>query len=261
MVKIEKIKKTKEKIIFSVKDVDQPIANAIRRSIFEIPVIAIDEVEFYKNDSALYDEMLAHRLGLMPIKAPKTFTLKEECSCDGKGCLKCTASFKLKAVGPCTIYSGDLKGKGAEVVFKEMPLVILAKDQELEFSATACLGKALEHSKFSPGMIWFTSTPNIKLDKETESYTDTAEVCPKKAIIIKGNKIEIDNLKCDVCEACIEYCNKNNKKALDISFSERDFLFNVESFGQLEPEEIFLESINTLNDNLDAFEKALSKAK
>ncbi len=261
MVKIEKIKGTKEKIYFSVKDADHAVVNAIRRSVFEIPVLAIDEVEFYKNDSALYDEMLAHRLGLMPLKAPKTFKLKEDCSCEGKGCLKCTASLKLKAVGPATIYSGDLKGKGVEVVFKEMPLVILAQDQALEFSATACLGKALEHSKFSPGIMWFTSIPHIKLDKDTETYIDTAEICPKKAIVIKGNKIEIDNLKCDVCEACIEYCNKNNKKALDISFSERDFLFNVESFGQLGPEEIFLGSIDALNENLDVFAKLLTKAK
>ena len=261
MVEIEKVKKTKEKISFTVRDADQAIVNAIRRSIFEIPVLAIDEVEFYKNDSALYDEMLAHRLGLVPLKAPKTFKVKEDCTCKGEGCLKCTATLKLKAVGPVTNYSGDLKGKGCEVVFKDMPIVILAKDQELELSATACLGKALDHTKFSPGMIWFTSLPNIKLDKETETYIDIAEVCPKKAIIIKGNKIEIDPLKCDVCEACIEYCNNKNKKALDISFSDRDFLFNVESFGQLEPEEIFLESIEALNCNLDEFEKLVSKAK
>lgn len=261
MVKIEKIDKTKEKISFTLKDSDLASANAIRRSIFEIPVLAIDEVEFSKNDSALYDEMLAHRLGLIPLKAPKTFKPKEECSCKGKGCLKCTASFKLEANGPGTIYSGDLKGKGAEIVFKDMPLVILAKDQELKFSATATLGKALEHSKYSPGLMWFTSLPIIKLDKDTETYTDLVEVCPKKAIVIRGNKIEIDALKCDLCEACIEYCNKNNKKALDISYSEKDFIFNIESFGQLDPEEIFLESIEALNQNLDDFEQLIEKIK
>ncbi len=261
MAKIEKIKESKEKISFIIRDSSYSFVNALRRSIFEIPVLAIDEVEFTKNDSALYDEILAHRLGLIPIKAPKNFTEREECSCKGKGYLKCTASFKLKAKGPCTVYSKDLKSKGAEVVFKEMPLVILAKDQELELSTEATLGKGKIHAKFSPGIAWFNSIPIVKLNKETESYIDLIAVCPKKAIIGKGNKIEINELKCDLCEACIEYCNKNNKNPLDISFSEKDFIFNIESFGQIEASKIFLESLDALNKNLTELEKTIVKAK
>lgn len=261
MVKIEKIKETKEKISFLIRDSDYSFVNGIRRSILEIPVLAIEDVEFTKNDSALYDEILAHRLGLIPLKAPKTFTAREECSCKGKGCLKCTASFKLKAVGPATIYSKDLKSKGAEVIFKEMPIVILAKDQELELSAEAILGKGRDHAKFSPGLAWFNSLPIINLNKDTEAYTDLIAVCPKKAIIGKGNKIEINPMKCDLCEACIEYCNKNNKKAPDIQFSNKDFIFNLESFGQLEANEIFEESIKAINDNLDELEKLVDKVK
>ena len=261
MVKIEKLKETKEKISFIVRDSDYSFVNALRRSVFEIPVLAIDEVEFSKNDSALYDEILAHRLGLIPLKAPKNFTEKQDCSCKGKGCLKCTASFKLKAVGPATIYSKDLKCKGAEIVFKDMPLVILAKDQELELSAEAILGRGKEHAKFSPGIAWFNSLPIINLNKETETYTDLIAVCPRKAIIGKGNKIEINPLKCDLCEACVEYCNKNNKKPLDISFSEKDFIFNIESFGQIEANEIFLESVEAINQNLDELEKTVDKLK
>jgi DNA-directed RNA polymerase subunit D len=257
MVKIEKLKEGTEKISFIIRDTNHSFINAIRRSVFEIPILAIDEVEFYKNDSALYDEILAHRLGMVPLKTPKTFTLKEECSCKGKGCMKCTASCKLKAKGPCTVYSKNLKVKGFEPVFSDIPLVILAKDQELEFTAEAILGKAKEHSKYSSGFIWFNSYPEINLTKETESYTELAQVCPKKAITIKGNKIEIDPLKCDLCEACIEYCNQNNKKPLDIKFSEKDFIVHIESFGQIEARDIFLESVDALNNNLKELAKEL----
>ena len=93
MVKIEKLKETKDRITFSIDGINSTFANAIRRSTFEIDVLAIDLVEFYKNDSALYDEMMALRLGLLPLKAPKTCIRREDCSCKGKGCLKCTASF------------------------------------------------------------------------------------------------------------------------------------------------------------------------
>lgn len=261
MVKITKLNETKDRISFSIEGINNTIANAIRRSTFEIEVLAIDLVEFYKNDSALYDEMIALRLGLLPLKAPKTFTRREDCTCKGKGCLKCTASFKLKAKGPGTVYSEDLKAKGCEIVYDGMPLAILAKDQELELSAEAYLGTAREHTKFLPGLVWYRSNPIITLTKETEGYTDLVKVCPKRAILAKGNKIEIDALKCDLCEYCIEYCNDNNKKPLDLKASEDSFTMFVESFGQLEPRDLFIESIEVINKNLDEVAKAVKKAK
>jgi DNA-directed RNA polymerase subunit D len=67
---MEKIQKSKDKIIFKT-DMNIPLANAIRRSANEIPILAINEVDIYKNDSVLYDEFLAHRIGLIPLKNQK----------------------------------------------------------------------------------------------------------------------------------------------------------------------------------------------
>ena len=64
---MEMISKTPEKIVFRT-DANYSILNAIRRSVEEVPTLAIDEVEIFKNDSALYDEVLAHRIGLVPLK-------------------------------------------------------------------------------------------------------------------------------------------------------------------------------------------------
>ena len=86
------LKKDEGKIIFET-DMNISLANAIRRSVGEIPILAIDEVDIYKNDSALYDEAIAHRLGLIPIAHQK---LK-----DGK-----SVTFKLKAKGTdCLLYT------------------------------------------------------------------------------------------------------------------------------------------------------------
>ena len=68
---IKTINYDKQKINFTT-DMQINLANAIRRSVLEIPVMAIDEVEIIKNDSALYDENIAHRIGLIPIKTEKT---------------------------------------------------------------------------------------------------------------------------------------------------------------------------------------------
>jgi len=48
------IQKTREKVIFSC-EIEESLANALRRSIDEIPILAVDEVEIHKNDSVLYD--------------------------------------------------------------------------------------------------------------------------------------------------------------------------------------------------------------
>jgi DNA-directed RNA polymerase alpha subunit len=51
------IKSDEEKITFLI-ETSETIANAIRRYVSHIPILAIDEIEISKNGSALYDEQL-----------------------------------------------------------------------------------------------------------------------------------------------------------------------------------------------------------
>ena len=64
---MEKINESKNQLVFKA-EIDESLTNAIRRYINKIPLLAIDEVEISKNDSALYDETVAHRMGLIPLK-------------------------------------------------------------------------------------------------------------------------------------------------------------------------------------------------
>ena len=253
MIKI--ISKDKEKIALEI-DISESLANAIRRSVLEIPILAIDEVEFFKNDSALYDEIIAHRLGLIPLVTEKTFTEREECSCKGKGCAKCSVDLKIKIQGPCTVYSKDLKGK-TKPVNNNIPIVILDKNQELELVARAKLGKGIEHAKFSPGLAHYRNLAKIEIDKDCdiEACKKCIEVCPHKILKEEKGKIEIKEIyKCDLCEACVESCKRQGKQAIKIS-RDKNLIFFVESWGQIEAKEIFNKAIDALNDNL----KDLSK--
>ncbi|MDG7002105.1 MAG: DNA-directed RNA polymerase subunit D, partial [Nitrososphaerota archaeon] len=52
-----------------LKGIDRAYANAIRRiAISQVPTMAIDDVVILENSSVMFDELVAHRLGLIPLK-------------------------------------------------------------------------------------------------------------------------------------------------------------------------------------------------
>ncbi|MEK6914023.1 MAG: hypothetical protein AABW83_00055 [Nanoarchaeota archaeon] len=217
MIKIKNYDKDKQKIIFFT-DMSVGLANAIRRSVLEIPIMAIDEVEIIKNDSALYDEILAHRIGLIPIK---TGSVKE-------------TKFKLVEIGPKMVISENIKpDTGSE---SKLPIVLLDKDQEIEIVCNVKLGKGIEHIKYSPGLIYYRHSLDneildfVNINDEGEVSYDEEEILNKK---LSENKI------------------KDIKSVKNLNELE----FNIESWGQIEVKEIFLKSIETLSDNLDELNK------
>jgi len=262
MVKVEFISK-EPKLIFVVRGISVAIANALRKTANEVPVLAIDTVEFIKNDSVLYDEFLAHRLGLLPLEYDKTLTLPEECSCEGKGCSKCTLNLTLKAAGPCTVYAKDLKGKGAKVIYPDMPLTVLQKGHELELIATAKLGKAKVHAKFSPGLIYYGMYPIFDI-KPCSLCGACVDACPVKILNIdeKAKKIVVKNPeKCDICNACVEACEAKKQNAIKVKPNNEEFIFTIESWGQLSNREVFTEVIKALDENLKQLSKEVDKIK
>ena len=65
--------------------------------IAEVCTMAIELVNIHANSSVLHDEMLAHRLGLMPLDSTNVdnYFWPFECSCINL-CNKCTVRFNLK---------------------------------------------------------------------------------------------------------------------------------------------------------------------
>ena len=76
---------TKTDMEVEVHGIDAPLANTLRRIIIsevratdQIPTMAIDKAMIYQNTSIMHDEVLAHRLGLIPIFAdPSHFIFKK----------------------------------------------------------------------------------------------------------------------------------------------------------------------------------------
>jgi hypothetical protein len=68
-LKIKILSLDKEHMVFDMSGVDAAIANAFRRiMISEVPTMAIEQLVIVNNTSIIQDEVLAHRVGLIPIK-------------------------------------------------------------------------------------------------------------------------------------------------------------------------------------------------
>jgi DNA-directed RNA polymerase subunit D len=151
-MKIKVLEKNEREIKFSVEGLTPGLANALRRVMMtEVPTMAIEWVDFKKNDSVLPDEVLANRLGQIPLTFDKkAYNLQSKCKCEGKGCSRCQVELVLKEKGPGMVYSGDLKSKAKDVqpVFDKIPIVELFEDEELQFEAIAQLGFGKEHVKW-----------------------------------------------------------------------------------------------------------------
>ena len=231
------INKSDEEVKFTA-TIPVSLANAIRRSVWEIPTLAISEVDFYKNDSALYDEILAHRLGLIPLKNQK---LKE-----GE-----FVELKLSVKGKGDSYevlSGEIEG---DVVYKDMPIVLLSEGQELEFVARARVGKGTEHARFVPGLIFYKHMPHFKITKEGEKHQELAELYPD-VFEFKDSKLSLK----DASAYDLDEEELQDYDGVDVSFDD-ELVFSVESWGNMPAKDIFLEACKALKSNLSKISKQI----
>lgn len=65
----------KHHLVFEIIGIDVSLANALRRiMIAEVPTMAIEHVYMWNNSGIIHDEVLAHRVGLVPINVdPRMF--------------------------------------------------------------------------------------------------------------------------------------------------------------------------------------------
>jgi DNA-directed RNA polymerase subunit D len=235
---MENISKNEGKYVFKA-EIEDSLVNAIRRYVGQIQIAAIDEVEISKNDSPLYDETLAHRLGLVP--------LEQNGKKEGK--------LKLSSQDKGMVYSGSLKGD-FKVVYDKIPLTLLSEGQEIEISANIKMGKGQDHAKFSPGIMNYRQISEMYVDKElAEKLKNTftnIEIKQKgdKFLIVDDNEKEIS----DICEGLAEkYGRKIEVKPTN------DIIISIESFGQIDAKSIFTKSIEALKKDLGEVSKKLSK--
>ena len=253
----------KKTISFALKGTDVTFANLLRRYILDkVYTMAIEEVEFKEHSSALYDEMVAHRLGLIPLSTDlKSYDPIKKCKCGGEGCNRCTLKLTLKADGPKTVYASEIKSKDPKVkpIYPKMPIVKILKDQKIEILATAVLGQGEDHVKFSPGFAFYKLKPEVKVAKSVKNAEQVAKNCPVQVFDLKNGDISVnrDNMmNCHLCNQCLDIVDP--KGAIEIE-NGPDVIFEIESWGQLSCKEIVLAALEEYEKDLSEFENLFKK--
>ncbi|MBI4175829.1 MAG: DNA-directed RNA polymerase subunit D [Candidatus Aenigmarchaeota archaeon] len=243
----EKIKITKKKggqIQFMAEGITPAFANALRRiMISEVPAMAVEWVEMHQNSSALFDEVIAHRLGMIPIGFdPEKFNLADDCKCKGKGCPSCEVAFSVEKSGPCIVYSGDMKSSNKDVKATDprFPIVQLLKGQTIKLDAFTRVGTGKNHIKWQAAIASYSYSPDA-VNEEKENIN----VCPKHMpSILSRKKTVVDSEKCEICR---------------LQSNPSRFMFRVESASGLDPEYIVSRAAQILAQKAEDFKKEIGR--
>lgn len=248
-------KEGKMKVSFLLKGVSPATANFLRRSmIADVPTMAIETVEIKKNTSILYDEVIAHRLGLIPLTTDLKSYKLPEAELGAHNSLKLTLSSK----GPGVVTASEIKSQDPKVkpVHPDMPVVKLLKGQEIQLEATAILGFGHDHSKWSPCHVYYTQEPIITVNNKSSKVEQFKDKYPPQ-VFDKSGKISKDLINTpQLVDACEDVC----RDIVSIEYKEDSFVFYLESWGQLKPVEIVKEAFKSFDQKLDDFEEAFKAA-
>lgn len=245
-----------QELVFTIEGIDVSLVNALRRiATVEVPTLAIETVLFVRNDARIFDEALAHRLGMVPLITDLDVVLsRDECDCE-EYCSRCSVSLTLKGKGPKILYSGDLKSSDPKIkpVLDTIPLVKLQEGEELELEAIAQLGIGSEHAKWQPTTSCaYKHYPQITIDVEKcEACGLCADQCPRSVYLLdeKENQIKVVDLEnCSMCNTCSKDCPN---QAITVEGVRDKFIFRIESDGSIPPKQILTTACDLLSQKAD----------
>ncbi|XP_046393255.1 DNA-directed RNA polymerases I and III subunit RPAC1 [Ischnura elegans] len=275
---------------FDLIGMEAAIPNAFRRILLvELPSMAIEKVFVYNNTSIIQDEVLAHRLGLIPLKAdPRRFEYRQEG--DENGTEQDTLEFELKV--NCTtnksapkdscdpdeiyvnhkVYSGSFKwlpiGNQSDVysasdvgpVHDDILINSMRPGHKLDIKVHAVKGIGRDHAKFSPvATAFYRLLPEITLTREVEGdHAYKLQSCFTPGVIKvvdtdDGRRVaKVEDARYDMCSRNV-FRHKELADAVKMDRVRDHFIFSIESVGAIPPEVLFKEAVNVLKKKCTYF--------
>ncbi|OGS40671.1 MAG: DNA-directed RNA polymerase subunit D [Euryarchaeota archaeon RBG_13_31_8] len=262
-MKLDILELKPKKAVLKIEDTKPYFINSIRRVMLsELPKLAVDDVVIYDNTSALFDEIIAHRLSLIPIPTElDLITFRAECVCKGKGCPNCTVRYTLSKEGGGTVFSGDLQPAEKSWAIKEdkIPIVELYGDQRLILEVEATLGRGRDHAKWqaviAPG---YRMETTIEFDKKRlNDAKEFLSKLPEGTADIKGDKIILKN---DKKLATLQYhMEKENVDFITITKDPTKVTFSFETDGSFTTKDALIESVKILGKKYTELSKLLKE--
>ncbi len=236
-----------EALTLLIKGAKVGFVNALRRAITaEVPVFAVDEVQFYENTSSIWDEYIAHRIGLVPLKA-EWGTYNEDSE----------ARFYLEVEGPATVYSKDLQPQtpGVSVADEEIPIVMLREGQRLRLEAIARVGTAVEHAKWQAGIASYR--PVVRIDvKDPEKLKELIPELDPKEIEAQNERPEgVDSKVYNLIDDLIV----DHPEVAEIRKKDDAFIFRVESYWNMPVDDLVDAAVETLVKRLEEFARKVGE--
>jgi DNA-directed RNA polymerase subunit D len=176
-----------ETLRFHAKGCDSALANSLRRiMIADVPTWAIEYVQFKDNTTVIHDEVLAHRLGLIPLTGGVE---------DSEETTEVTFELEVEADDTVEWCSNDLQrvteGSDLHPAIAGIPIVKAKKGQRLSLRAIARRGTGFEHAKWSPVSIctFLENDGGCTFTIETVGALDPQEILTR-AINVLRQRVE-----------------------------------------------------------------------
>jgi DNA-directed RNA polymerase I and III subunit RPAC1 len=288
--KINFLQNSTDTLIFEMIGISAPIANALRRIfISDVETMAIDNILLIQNTSIIQDEVLVHRLGLVPIQADpnlfQSWTQGESMNEDNATVfildVECRENPNSKPTDPphirytnAIVYSDQLiwvpQGNQAEKfkhapirpVYNDIPLLKLRPGQSVQAELHVTKGTGRVHAKWSPvATAYYRQKPAVTFVEEffEQDADNLVQCCPMNVFEIEKvldkstkklvNKAVVNDIL--NCTMCRE-CIRDPEQEPKIRLQRvRDhYIFTIEAVGQLSPAEIFRRGIQQLKSKL-----------
>ena len=266
-------------------DVNYSFINSIRRSLVSmVPCLAIHEVDFhmgslgayvdeetgeekeYESISAMFNEIVAHRIGMLPIPTDEK-TLEAFADSITDDSKQPDIMYSLHKQGPCTVYSGDLEpvNGDASLVIPEtsVPIVKLAEGQAILVYAKAKIGTAKQHAKWQTVVApRFYQAPTLTVAPGKGSKT-VIEAVGKEHFKKKGKNQVIEDPV--VAHKAIKkteslWNDEDAKNAMTITRNKTHFILEFETTGAMEAKLALQQALKSLDSHCKDFMNCLDSA-
>jgi len=230
---------------FLVRGLSPAFANGIRRAmVADVPTFSMDTVRFVENTSVMFDEMIALRLGLIPLTTPlDDFEIGE------------SVTVALDVEGPATVYSRDIESADDLVVpaDENVPIIELKEGQRLEFEADAVLDRGKEHAKHQGGVsVGYRHLQQVTLGD------DLGEFDEQDSRILRGVIETPDGEIVPTSEFDHDLTERYPGREIEVTDVPGAYVFHVETDGSFPVSELVLRAADELGSRADELHEAVT---